>query len=114
MKINILSFTSFLILLAKINPLSFQDNFFQKVIESKKGENIMVSPLSLYQILSLLANGASGETQKEILNMLYPDQIIDNNALNILNSNIEQIISIIDSENSKKIMIIIMITILFI
>ena len=102
MKINILFFTSFLILLAKINPLSFQDNFFQKVIESKKGENIMVSPLSLYQILSLLANGASGETQKEILNMLYPDQIIDNNALNILNSNIEQIISIIDSENSKK------------
>ena len=37
-----------------------------------------------------------------ILKMLYPDQIIDNNSLNILNSNIEQIFSIIDSDNSKR------------
>ena len=62
----------------------------------------MISTLSLYQALSLLANGASGETQKEILKVLYPEQNIDNNILNLLNSNIEQIFSIIESENSEK------------
>ena len=102
MKIKTLSFLAYLILLVKINSLSFQDNIFQKLIENKKGENIMISPLSLYQALSLLANGASGETQKEILKVLYPEQNIDNNILNLLNSNIEQIFSIIESENSEK------------
>ena len=102
MKIKTLSFIAYLILLVKINSLSFQDNIFQKLIENKKGENIMISPLSLYQALSLLANGASGETQKEILKVLYPEQNIDNNILNLLNSNIEQIFSIIESENSEK------------
>ena len=102
MKIKTLSFIAYLILLVKINSLSFQDNIFQKLIENKKGENIMISTLSLYQALSLLANGASGETQKEILKVLYPEQNIDNNILNLLNSNIEQIFSIIESENSEK------------
>ena len=78
--------------------LSFQDNFFRKMVEAKKGENIMISPLSLYQALSLLCNGASGETQKEILKVLYPDK---NKDIEAINNNIKELISTLESENSK-------------
>ena len=59
----------------------------------------MISPLSLYQILSLLSNGALGETQKEILKVLFPDKEID---INKINENVNEIISTIELENTKK------------
>lgn len=54
------------LLLIQSHSLSFQDNLLRKVIEEKEGENIMISPLSIYQLLGLLSNGASGNTRKEI------------------------------------------------
>ena len=77
---------------------TFQDNLFKKIIENNEGKNIMISPFSIYQVLSLLSNGAKGDTQKEILKVLYPNKEINENLLNKINSNINQIISNIESE----------------
>ena len=88
-----------IILILGLSFQSFQDNLFKKIIENNKGKNIMISPFSIYQVLSLLSNGAKGDTQKEILKALYPDKTINENLLNQINSNIEQIISNIESES---------------
>ena len=40
--------------LIQSDSLSFQDSLLRKIIEKKNGENIMISPLSIYQLLSLL------------------------------------------------------------
>lgn len=45
--------------------------FFQQIIAtSKSDENFMVSPLSLTEVLAMLANGAEGETKKQILDVV--------------------------------------------
>ena len=62
----------------------------------------MISPLSIYQLLSLLSNGASGNTRKEILQILFPNKDINDNLLNDINSNVQQIILNIESENIKE------------
>jgi serpin B len=38
--------------------------------KSKRGQNLIISPLSIFQILSLTANGAKGQTQKEMVHAL--------------------------------------------
>ena len=87
------------ILLIQSDCLSFQDNLLRKVMEEKEGENIMISPLSIYQVLGLLSNGASGNTKNEILQVLFPEKEINDNLLNTINSNINQMIQNIESEN---------------
>ena len=61
--IFIFIFNSFII----CEELTFQTQMFKKIhnlsnIESK--ENILISPLSVYQLISLLSNGANGTTQQ--------------------------------------------------
>ena len=55
----------------------------------KAGENLIISPLSIYQVLSLTANGAKGVTLSE---MLY---VLEANTLNEVNQINYQILSII-------------------
>ena len=44
---------------------------FKSVVKSSsKGKNLMISPLSIYHILSLATNGAFGDTKKEMLTAL--------------------------------------------
>lgn len=43
----------------------FQLKIFQEINKSNIGKNIMVSPLSIYHILSLTANGAANKTSKK-------------------------------------------------
>lgn len=50
--------------------MDFSTELFKSVLESKKGENVMVSPLSVYVALSILTNGADGETLKELESVL--------------------------------------------
>ena len=45
----------------------FQLNLFNEIKKLNKLKNIMVSPLGIYHILSLTANGASNNTLKEML-----------------------------------------------
>ena len=88
----------FFIFLIKNNSLSFQDNLLNKIIENKKEKNIMVSPLSIYQVLGLISNGASGNTLKEILQVLFPGQQVTDNFVEKINTNIKEIISHLESE----------------
>lgn len=64
--------------------------FFREVNNNvKDSDNFMLSPLSLTEVMAMLANGANGETQKQILEVinagsLNPDTV--SNAINILNN----------------------------
>jgi serpin B len=49
---------------------SFQIKIFKSTSTSSKGENLVISPLSIYHILSLAANGAVDDTKKEMLTAL--------------------------------------------
>ena len=68
---------------------SFQSSLFHQMNKDKKGENLIISPLSVFQALSLTANGAQGQTLKEMLELLQSDSLDDLNKKN------EEIISVI-------------------
>ena len=89
-----------LILISSIysQKLTFQTSLFSHLY-NKPNQNLCISPLSIYQIMSLLSNGASGNTQKEIIQALIPDSKIDIKTqlkLNDVNSNI---LRLYDSNN---------------
>ena len=75
----------------------FQFKIFQEINKSNKGKNIMVSPLSIFHILSLTANGAANNTLAEMLKVLGHKNTTD------LNKNNQQIYSIIDKYSSTEI-----------
>ena len=72
--INYLLFSSF--------NCSFQVSFFNEINKSKKGENLIISPLSIFQILSLTTNGAKGKTQLEMIEALQNTDIETLNSIN--------------------------------
>ena len=49
---------------------SFQLKIFQEINKINKGKNIMVSPFSIYHIVSLTANGAANKTLEQMLSAL--------------------------------------------
>ena len=61
--------------------------------------NICISPLSIYQIVSLVSNGASGKTQNEILKALLPDSIINKKSQFKLNDINNKIVQLYNSKN---------------
>ena len=61
---------------------SFQATIFNKMNKDKKGENLIISPLSIFQALSLAANGAREQTQSEMLDLLQSDTIEELNEIN--------------------------------
>ena len=67
-----------------INSLncSFQSKLFNKMNKGKIGENLIISPLSIFQALSLTANGAKEETLSEMLELLEFNSIDKLNELN--------------------------------
>ncbi len=70
-----------LILFTYIN-CSFRTTLFTRMCKEKKGENLIISPLSIFQVLSLTTNGAKGETQSEILEVLQAKDIEELNKIN--------------------------------
>ena len=68
-----------------------------------KKQNICISPISIYQIISLVSNGANKKTQKEILQALIQNQNLDNKIQINLNLNNEEIIKLYD--NNEKLSI---------
>ena len=82
---------------------SLQDNLFKEIIDENKGENVIFSPLSLYQVLSLVLNGAGGKTREEVFKVLFPDKDLDEQLIKDVNSNIEKIIADIESENNGQV-----------
>ena len=60
----------------------FFSNVFSQLNKDKKGMNLIISPLSIYQVLSLLANGAEGETLSEMVKILGSNDIMELNNIN--------------------------------
>jgi len=69
---------------------SFQATLFNKINKEKEGENLIISPLSIFQALSLAANGANGQTLSEMLDILENESLEELNEINL------EIISIIN------------------
>ena len=61
---------------------SFQLSLFNELNKNKRGKNLIISPLSIFQILSLTANGARNETQSEMIEALQNEDIDTLNAIN--------------------------------
>lgn len=72
-----------------IEPL-FQDKLLTKILEKNETKNIMISPFSIYQVFSILSNGPEDVTQKEILQVIFPDNEIEDNyyTLTQINNNL--------------------------
>ena len=69
-------------LLIYTSNCSFQSTLFNRMSKEKAGENLIISPLSIFQALSLAANGAKGETQSEMFELLQKNSIEELNDLN--------------------------------
>ena len=62
---------------------NFQFQIFRELIKHKKnGENMVISPISIYHILSLTANGADNKTLKEIIKALCNKSLKEINDIN--------------------------------
>ena len=68
--------------------------------KEKNGENLIISPLSIFQALSLTANGANGKTLSEMLDLLQSDSIDKLNELNYQFISIFSQFSTIDIANA--------------
>ena len=64
---------------------SFQINLLRQLIKDGGNSNIIISPLSIYMILSLTANGAKGNTLKQMLSILCQPNIEEVNKSNTEN-----------------------------
>ena len=82
---------------------SFQDNLFKEITDENKGENVIFSPLSLYQVISLVLNGGSGKTREEIFKVLFPDKDLNEQLIKDINSNIEKIVTDLKPESEDNI-----------
>ena len=61
---------------------SFQVSLFNEINKNKKGQNLIISPLSIFQILSLTANGAESQTQSEMVQTLKAEDLEQLNSKN--------------------------------
>ena len=74
---------------------NFQINMLQEINKSNIGKNFMISPLSIYLILSLTANGAENNTLREMLKALCQKNKIELNKKNtLLSSSIAKLKSV--------------------
>ena len=60
----------------------FQISLFNKLNSKYKENNLIISPISIYQAISLVTNGANGETQKELLKLLDNKGMEEINMIN--------------------------------
>jgi len=62
--------------------MSFQLSLLQEINSKNVGENVMISPLSVYHILALTANGAAKKTLEAMLTALQEKDVETMNATN--------------------------------
>ena len=81
---------------------NFQIGIFQKVCDTKKnqGKNLMISPLSIYHILSLTTNGESNNTLKEMLHVLCHNIKEEMNEVNKIISSVTQKLKTVEISNA--------------
>ena len=85
---------------ANFSNCSFQSTIFNRMNKEKIGENLIISPLSIFQALSLAANGAKKETLSEMLDVLQYESIDDLNKINLQILSIVKDFSTIDIANA--------------
>ena len=68
--------------------------------KGKTGENLIISPLSIFQALSLTANGAKKDTLSEMLDLLEASSLEDLNKMNYEILSIVKDFSTIDIANA--------------
>ncbi len=77
---NYLLIIIFLPIIISFPPiLEFQFDIFNRLLEKNPNNNIVISPISIFEILSLVSNGAVGKTQLEILKTLKSNTVIELN-----------------------------------
>ena len=79
---------------------SFQISLFKEVNNEYIKKNLLISPLSAYQVLGLTANGAKGETQDEMLSALENVNIQEVNTVNKLILNAQKDFSSVEIANA--------------
>ena len=99
-------FSLYFISILSLFPLtdqSFQIALLKQLSLVSFHNNIVFSPLSIYQILSLASNGAKGNTQIELLKVLHQNNIVALNQCNInyLNKQSKQSLFIANALFSK-------------
>ena len=62
---------------------TFQSSIFSEVNPDFKGKNVILSPLSIFQVLGLTTNGAVGTTQKEMISTLEASTLDNLNNINL-------------------------------
>jgi len=93
---------NFVIILFFINfsNCSFQSSIFYRMNKEGIGENLIISPLSIFQALSLAANGAKKETLSEMLDVLQYENIDELNKINLQILSIVKDFSTLDIANA--------------
>ena len=93
---------NFVIILFFINfsNCSFQSSIFYRMNKERIGENLIISPLSIFQALSLVANGAKKETLSEMLDVLQYENIDELNKINLQILSIVKDFSTLDIANA--------------
>ena len=74
---------TFLFLCFFFGMCTFQTSFFQEINKQFINKNVVISPLSAYQILGLTANGANGQTLEQMLLALGNEDLEELNKINI-------------------------------
>ena len=78
----------------------FQTSLFKEINKDFKKENLLISPLSVYQVLGLTANGAKGDTLDQMLLALENDNLEEVNTVNKLILNAQKDFSSIEIANA--------------
>ena len=82
-----LKIKKYLVIFIIINTIfincNFQISLFEQLNKKNKGKNLTISPLSIFQAISLVTNGANGETQKELLKLLDDKGMEEINEINL-------------------------------
>ena len=73
----------FILLSIYIANCSFQTSFFKELNKQFINKNLIISPLSAYQILSLAANGAEKKTLTEMVSALGGKSLEELNKINM-------------------------------
>ena len=80
---NPLLFICYVLLSLYITNCSFQTSFFKELNKKYINQNLIISPLSAYQILSLAANGAKEKTLNEMVSALGGKSLEELNKINL-------------------------------
>ena len=82
-ELNLKKYLFFLLLVnSSFINCNFQISLFNQLNNKNKGKNLTISPLSLFQAISLVTNGANGDTQTELLKLLDDKGMEEINEIN--------------------------------